>query len=199
MRRAFLLLLLVLVAAPAARADGDPASDYLYTRQVFLPFDLKIPAETQRTFEETVAGANRAGFRIRVAVISSAYDLGAVPSLWLQPRAYARFLGQELAFVYKQRLLIAMPNGFGFYWRGHATDREQALLAKVPVRGGVGLVEAAQAAVQKLAAAHGVDATPAPAPKSTASRDRLIIIVATCLVIAAAIGIRVLLARRRRS
>lgn len=199
MRRALVLLLLALVAAPAARADGDPASDYLYTRQVFLPFDLKIPAETQRSFEETVAGANRAGYRIRVAVIASAYDLGAVPSLWRQPQTYARFLGQELAFVYKQRLLIAMPNGFGLYWRGHSTDGEQALLAKVPVQGGVGLVDAAQAAVVKLAAAHGIDARPAPPPKSTEGRDRLVIIVATCVVIAAAIGVRLLLARRRRA
>ena len=31
------------VAAPVARADGDPASDYLLTQQMFLPFNVKIP------------------------------------------------------------------------------------------------------------------------------------------------------------
>jgi hypothetical protein len=200
MRLALVVVLLVVLAAlavPAASADGDPASDYLYTQEVFLPFDLKIPPAQQREFEETVAGANRAGFPIRVAVISSAYDLGAVPSLWRNPRAYARFLGEELAFVYKRRLLIVMPNGFGFYWRGHPVDREYAQLAKVPVSGGLGLVKAARDAVQTLAAAQGVEVKPAAAPRSTRGRDRLIIILVSCAVIAAAFGIRVLLTRRR--
>jgi hypothetical protein len=189
----------VALLAAGAQADGDPASDYLYTRQVFLPFDVKIPPDKQRAIEETLAGVNRGGYRIRVAVIASAYDLGAVPSLWLKPQTYARFLGEELAFVYKARLLIVMPNGFGLYWRGHSTDRESELLAKVPVTGGVGLVDTADAAVRKLAAAHGVTPKPVAVPKSTEGHDRLIIVVATCVVIAAAVGIRVLLTRRRRT
>ena len=36
------------VVAPAARADGDPASDYLITRQMFLPFNAKIPESRSR-------------------------------------------------------------------------------------------------------------------------------------------------------
>ncbi len=43
MKRAFVLALLVVacVCAGTARADGDPASDYLIGQQVFLPFDAK--------------------------------------------------------------------------------------------------------------------------------------------------------------
>ena len=200
MRRLAVLAALVAACAivPAAYADGDPASDYLYTQQVFVPFDLKASTAAQGELHRTVAGVNRAGFAIRVAIIGSAYDLGAVPSLWRKPQTYARFLGQELVFIYKQRLLVVMPNGFGFSWPGHDGARESATLAKLRIaQGGDGLVAAAQTAVTRLAADAGVEAAPAKPPKSTASRDRLIIIVGTAAIVAAGLLVRVLLRRRR--
>jgi len=42
-RAALLVVLACLVVAPLARADGDPASDYLLGTQVFIPFDMKLP------------------------------------------------------------------------------------------------------------------------------------------------------------
>lgn len=197
MRIALTAALLLVLAAPAARADGDPASDYLYQGRLFMPFDLKVPTAKQHALEATIDGVTHAGYPIRVAIISSAYDLGAVPSLWRKPRTYARFLGQELAFVYKRPLLVVMPNGFGFYRHGKPVDREQALLASVPVTGGAGLLDAAQAAVVKLAAAHGVQARSVEPAKSTAGRDRLIIVLGACGLIALALLVRALLARRR--
>jgi hypothetical protein len=149
-----LLLALVLascVAAAAAQADGDPASDYLYTQKVFVPFDVKAPAAKQQELAKTIEGATKQGFPIRVAIIASAYDLGAVPSLWRKPQQYARFLGAELAFVYKQRLLIVMPNGFGFYWKGHAVTAEYAVLRRVRIgAGATGLAIAGRQAVEAL-------------------------------------------------
>jgi len=135
MRRALVVALLLGACALAgtARADGDPASDYLYTLKVFLPFDVKVPKARQRELVSLVEATNRSGYAIRVAVIGSSYDLGSVTSLWRQPRTYARFLGAELQFLYAKRLLIVMPNGFGIYWKGHAVDREYALLSKVPI------------------------------------------------------------------
>jgi hypothetical protein len=200
MKRLVLLAAIVATcaAAPLARADGDPASDYLYTQQVFVPFDLKVPAATQEDLRRTVAGANRAGFGIRVAIIGSAYDLGAVPSLWKKPQTYARFLGQELVFLYKQRLLVVMPNGFGFFWHGHAVSQEYGTLAKIRIgTGAAGLVAAAHDAVSRLAAASGVKVAPAKPPKSTTSRDRLIIIVGSIVIAAAGLIGRRLLRRRR--
>jgi hypothetical protein len=200
MKRVVLLVALVATctAVPLARADGDPASDYLYTQQVFIPFDIKAPVAAQGDLHRTVAGANRAGFRIRVAIIGSAYDLGAVPSLWLKPQTYARFLGQELVFLYKQRLLIVMPNGFGFFWHGHAVSQEYGTLAKIRIaRGGAGLVTAAHDAVVELAAVSGIKVAPAAPPKSTASRDRLIIILGSVAIAAAGLLVRWLLRRRR--
>ena len=57
-------------------------------------------------------------------MIASSYDLGSITSLWRKPRTYARFLGAELQFVYKDRLLIVMPNGFGISRQGQPVDRE---------------------------------------------------------------------------
>ena len=118
-----LVLLAVAVAvvafAPNAHADGDPASDYLLTQQVFLPSDATASSAAQRQLLGLVQAANRDGFAIRVAIIPSSYDLGSVTELWRVPRTYARFLSLELSFAYTQRLLVVMPNGLGFNWPSH--------------------------------------------------------------------------------
>ena len=46
-------------------------------------------------------------------MIGNKTDLGAVPQLWGKPQTYARFLGSELRFIYKDTLLVVMPQGFG--------------------------------------------------------------------------------------
>jgi len=142
------------VAAQSARADGDPASDYLLVQRVFVPYEGAGASAQQRALTKAVAAANKAGFTIRVAVIFSSYDLGSVTSLWRKPQTYAKFLGVELSFVYKQRLLVVMPNGFGFNWPKHSPKAAYALLARIPVkRGAAGLLESATGAVQALAKA----------------------------------------------
>ncbi len=169
MRRAALLVALAaaLTVAGSARADGDPASDYLLGQQVFFSIDGKVPAAKQHELSAIVDATNRAGYKIRVALIWSPYDLGSVTALWGKPRTYARFLGEELQFIYKQRLLIVMPSGFGVYWKGHDVTASYRTLAHVPIKKTpVGLVDAAEAAVQRLAVAAGVHAkVPRTAPK----------------------------------
>ena len=81
-----LAVALVVVSGGVARADGDPASDYLVASQVFLSSQSTAMSPAQRQLVAAVAAANRAGFAIRVAVISSDYDLGSVPELWDKPR-----------------------------------------------------------------------------------------------------------------
>ncbi|HEV7133741.1 MAG TPA: hypothetical protein VGN27_08455 [Gaiellaceae bacterium] len=187
--------------APVARADGDPASDYLLTQQVYLPYDTKLPSAELQKVTATVAAANAAGYRIRVAVIWSSYDLGSVTSLWRQPRTYARFLGAELGYVYKQRLLVVMPNGFGFNRPHHQARAEYALLAGIPVRpGAAGLVDAADAAVRRLASAAGVTLVPAKiaSPSARTTHDRIVIVVAALAAIALAVLVRAGLRRRQR-
>jgi hypothetical protein len=190
--------LTALVLAGVASADGDPASDYLYTQHVFLPFDVKVSTARQKELSSAVEGAIRGGYAIRVAVIGSAYDLGAVPSLWRKPDVYAQFLGQELGFVYKQRLLVVMPNGFGFYWHGRPVAHERALVHSLQIgKGANGLVDAATTAVLKLAEDAGVHVQAASAPKSTTTRDRIIVIAAALVALTLAVLVRFALRRRR--
>ena len=154
-----LAVALVAVWGGVARADTDPASTYLVANQVFLNSQSTGMSPAQRQLVAAAAAANRAGFAIRVAVISSSYDLGSVPELWDKPRTYARFLGVELSRADgPQRLLVVMPNGFGFNWPGHPTAPTYRLLATVPLdgRAGAGLAAAAEVAIRRLARASGV-------------------------------------------
>jgi len=138
-------------AAQPARADGDPASDYLLVRRVFISYELATRAKQEQTLIQVVAAANKKGYSIRVAVIASSYDLGSVTVLWRKPQTYARFLGAELGFVYRQRLLVVMPNGFGFNWPKHSPKPAYAVLAKLRMtHSGAGLLASATSAVQAL-------------------------------------------------
>jgi len=194
-----LALLAACVAAPAARADGDPASDYLYAAKVFLPYDAKFPKTQASEFTSLVTAANKAGFRIRVAVIWSSYDMGSVTALWRKPQTYAKFLGLELSFLYKQRLLIVMPNGFGFNWPKHSASAEYATLSKIRIApGAAGLLAAAKDGVTALAAADGLKLTPASASaKPSANHDREIILAAVLGALALGVLARYLVRRRR--
>jgi hypothetical protein len=202
MRRALVVAALIVACtlAGSARADGDPASDYLLATKVFLPFDMKVSKEKQRELIAFVEATNRSGYAIRVAVIGSSYDMGSVVSLWRKPRTYARFLAAELQFIYAKRLLIVMPNGFGVSWRGHPVDREYAVLSKIPIgQSPTGLVDAAQAAVSKLAAAAGVEvAAPATGPDGTGHR-RALIVAAAIAALVLAVLVRLALRRRQRT
>jgi hypothetical protein len=192
-------LVLFCALGGTARADGDPASDYLLGTQVFIPFDLKVPKASQQELTALVHDTNASGYTIRVALIGSPYDLGSVTSLWRKPKPYAKFLGTELMFVYKNRLLVVMPNGFGFNRPHHPTTKEYAVLAKVRIGSGpIGLLTAAETGVRNLAAADGVTikATGSAGARSTA-HDRIKIILAAAALLAAAVALRVLLRRKR--
>jgi hypothetical protein len=173
-KRASATTLLAVAVAFAAfasivRADGDPASDYLVARQVFLSSQSGSESRSQRQLLSLVEAANRAGFAIRVAVISSDYELGSITALWRKPRIYARFLGLELSLAYRQRLLVVMPNGFGFNWPGHSASSAYRFLADVRTgRGDSVLAGAAQTAVRRLAAAAGIRRADCPADRHQA-------------------------------
>ena len=149
--------LIAAVVVPSARADGDPGSDVLVYQDLFAGSDAGLSVAQQVELGGLLKATARAGAPVRVAVIASRFDLGAVTGLWRNPRAYARFLGIELSLVYKQRLLVVMPNGFGFNWPGHSPAATYRTLAPIPIRpGGDGLFNATEAAVRKLMQASGV-------------------------------------------
>lgn len=138
--------------AESAHADGDPASDVLATQALFLPQDAGVPANQQAQLAALVAAAGRQGYRIRVALIASAADLGSITELWNQPETYSRFLGQELALVYRGPLLVVMPDGFGLYGVGGAHVPAPATIAAAH---GATLGSTTIAAIQLLARAAG--------------------------------------------
>lgn len=181
--------------APAALADGDPASDYLIGRQVFYSFDAGLPAERAQQLNTIVANANRADFTIRVALIRTNSDLGSVYELYGQPQKYAQFLGQELFYVYRSRLLIVMPNGLGYAVSGKPAPAEKRALVGLAAPGNEGsrIAEVATLAVQRLAHAAGHDLPLPKASSSSATSDRIkigAIALGAAVVIAAAMVVR---------
>lgn len=177
MRRAALLAAFAtaLLGVPAAKANGDPASDVLITQQVFIPFEAPISKSASEELTKTVAEANKRGYTIRVAVIAFSGDLGTAVSLWRHPQSYAKFLGSELAFAYSKRLLVAMPAGFGVYRGKTQVTEEQRVLAQLDLgKTPTALAESTTRAVRALAAEHGT-VLPKVSSGSSPWRDRAII------------------------
>jgi cytochrome oxidase Cu insertion factor (SCO1/SenC/PrrC family) len=157
--------------SPAARADGDPGSDVLVYQNLFVAADSNISVAQQVELGDLLTSASRDGFTIRVAIIATPADLGAITPLWRKPASYASFLGIELSLAYSQRLLVVMPDGFGFNWQGHSAAAAYTVLGKIAVKpGGPGLATSAETAVRALAAASGVRLAPPTAgqPAGTA-------------------------------
>jgi hypothetical protein len=192
------VLLLVLPAA-VARANGDPASDYLLVQSVFLPFNAKVDPKASKELSDTIRAADDKGFKIKVAVIGSRYDLGTAFSLYNKAQKYAQFLGLELSFQYRDHLLVVMPNGFGYSVNGKPDPKGIAALQNLPPPGKdpTKQVEAATAAVRKLAAASGKPLPASVGGGSSNTRDRITL--AAGLVALAALLAAIVFWRRRRA
>jgi len=120
LRAATALVALIAVLLPAgARANGDPASDVLISAPLYVP--SAAPSGEQVTkLRGVIARARSARLPVRVAIIDSSRDLGAVSNLFGHPREYAELLRGELvdpaepgAKSSKEPLLVVMPAGFG--------------------------------------------------------------------------------------
>ena len=204
-RRALILVAAVcLLAAPTAFADGDPASDYLLVSPAFIPPDDGIPPAYARQLNAVLLATKQHGYVIRVALIKTRYDMGSVTVLFRQPQKYGHFLSQELFFVYKGRVLVVMPNGYGFARGGKPQPAQQAVVDRLPPPGASGaqLAAAATRAVRALAAASGVHIALPPLSGSTGTsttRDRLVIGGGAALVLVLGGGLALLRRRRKHS
>ena len=142
-----------LALAGLAAADGDPASDYLFQSNTFLP--QPPPSHSASAgLGRSVAAAYARGYRVKVAVIATKSDLGAASSLFGQPGRYAQFLGTELAIFYAGPLLVVMPSGYGIYDSGRSTAAEERVLARLHAPGATAdtLTASATGAVQRMTA-----------------------------------------------
>jgi cytochrome oxidase Cu insertion factor (SCO1/SenC/PrrC family) len=186
----------------AALADGDPASDVLVTQSVFVPQDAGLTDAQRTQLLGLVSSSEHAHFPIRVAIIPSSLDLGAVTEFWTKPSAYARFLGIELSLLYKGPLLIVMPNGFGLNWPGHSTSSAEAALAKIKVESvGTGLLATTAAAIRAVAASGGAKLSPSssgPAANASSTGDGSEVLTAVAIAAVLAIAAIGFALRRRR-
>jgi hypothetical protein len=191
--------MLALVAPGVARANGDPASDYLLVQSVFLPFNAKVDPQAAKELADTIRAADEKGFKIKVAVIGSRYDLGTAFSLYNKAQRYSQFLGLELSFQYRDHLLVVMPNGFGSSIDGKPDKAGMRVVKGLPGPGKdvTKQVQAATAAIRKLSAAagHPLPAGGASAPSKT--RDR-ITIAAGAVALAAVLAAIVFWRRERK-
>ena len=170
-----------------------------------MPPDLGISAADAARLSATVALAQSRGYPIHVALIGSAYDLGSVVALDRKPKQYARFLGEELAFVYHGRLLVVMPNGFGVSRGGKPLPASQRVVDRLPApgTGGPQLVQAGIDGVRALAAAAGVR-VPAPRPAAAGGGGTSALVwgliggAAVVVLVLAAAGFVAFRRRRRR-
>lgn len=150
-----------------ARADGDPASDVLLGEPVFYPYTPPVTAATTRQLNATVVAANRAHFKLKVALIASPVDLGVLPDLFGKPQKYAQFLNQEITFSgARQPLLVVMKTGYGVDGVAPAVAAVAAALPKPADATSQALAQAALAAVPKLAAAAGAKVAAVAAPSA---------------------------------
>jgi hypothetical protein len=172
-KRALLSLLaagvVALLLAPAALADGDPASDVLLGENVFYPYSPQVSASLQKTLKAETAAAKKVGFPLKVALIAAPVDLGVIPDLFGKPQKYADFLDQEISFQGKQPLLVVMKAGYGVEG---VTAHVRSVVPSIarPASGASNdLAKAAIVAVSKLAVADGHPITGVPGVPGSSS------------------------------
>ncbi|HZR95785.1 MAG TPA: hypothetical protein VFA56_08820 [Gaiellaceae bacterium] len=185
----------------AALAHGDPVSDGLRLGEVFLPYDARVPKQESAALKGVVDDANRKGFAVRVAVVPSSYDVGPLRQLWLKPTALARYAGTDLRddHVYRGRVVVAMPNGFGVFWTGHSVAPLEAAVRGIPTSARpAALARAAEKAVVRLAAQRGIAVAPRRETKSYA-QQRVALALVAAGVVALAGAARFVLRRRHRA
>jgi hypothetical protein len=191
------------LSPPAARADGDPASDVLLGEDVFFPYAPQVTAALQHTLNAETAAARKAHAPIKVALIDSPVDLGVIPDLFDKPQQYADFLDQEISFQSKQPLLVVMPAGYGTQGLPAQAASAIAALPKPAGKQSNDLARAAVVAIARLAAAEGhpitgVHGAPSSASSGGGSNSTiLVILLAAALVTATALV--VITVRRRQT
>jgi hypothetical protein len=186
------------LAAPLAHANGDPASDVLPFKTVFLSNQEPNSSTAGRELLALTTETVHKKLPIRVAVIYQQSDLGLIQSLWRKPRTYANFLGKELVAFgrYHGTLLVAMPEGFAVFGPG-ATPKAKQRLAGLPQPGSGSLDDlgyAAADATRAVAAANDVKLT---TPRSRSGGTSGLVIILAVLGGAAVIaGVAFVVLRR---
>jgi hypothetical protein len=209
-RRAATLTILIAVslcAAAGAKADGDPASDWLIEQSTYLsPADGHVASADANQLIQLLAEAQAKGLSLKVAVIATPYDLGSVPVLFNEPQTYAKFLAEEDYYYWHNELIVVMPKGYGIYKSGGLSAIDLKVMKNLhftPTTSGSAMVLDAERAVRALALSRGISLSLAAATASRSAsssatdRERLEIIAAAAIALLLASGVRLGWRRRR--
>jgi hypothetical protein len=175
-RRLLTVLFALVVASaafsPSAFADADPASDVLFTNDAFVPYSPPPSKDATSKLSAAIKSVQQGGHAVKVAVIATDTDLGGVPQLYGKPQQYATFLDQEikLTLVYKDTILIVMPQGYGVAGSGGGKARSTLASLKSPgTRNSSTLTDDAAAAVASLDQAGALPKTSSGAKRVATS------------------------------
>jgi hypothetical protein len=194
-----LAIVATMLVPEVALADGDPASDVLLAESVFYPYSPPVAVGLQKTLNAETAAASRAHFPIKVALIDTPVDLGAIPTLFGKPQQYADFLHQEISFFgTKQLLLVVMPDGYGVRGLDRSATDAAGTLKRPAGSASNALAQAAIAAVPKLVAAAGHPVTGIPGPPGADTGGGATELAVGALVFVAVLASAALLAYRHR-
>ena len=192
-------MLAALALPGAALGDGDPASDVLLFRDVYLPYAPPPDKAQAKALEGALAQLRKQGYPIKVALIETPGDLGAYPQLFGKAAPYAKLLESEIVFKVKKPRLVVVMQGGGLAGR-NLGPRGDAILARIKpddAAKSTGLVQAATKAVVELAAAGGHHVTVATAKKGGGTSHTALYVIAAVIVLAG-IGLGVVSVRKPR-
>ena len=136
----------------------------LLLQDVYYPYQPPVADRLRRTLDALVAQSQKAGYPLKVAMVQSQVDLGAIPQLFGRPAEYAPFLGREIAFKTKAPLLVIMPAGIA---TNNVSAKAQQAIQPIKIdqsQKSNGLVAAAIQAVPKMATASGHPVASVPVP-----------------------------------
>lgn len=195
-----LLVLLWLLAPATANGDGDPASDVLLIQNAFYPYQPPPSPKLEASLNSLLAQTSSAGLPLKVAIIGSREDLGAVPTYFGHPAQYATFLDREISSNKPQPLLVVMPAGLGLANVGPASA-----LARVSIDTSArtdGLTRTAILAAIALARANGhptVFPSTAATPTTRRRGSPSVVLFGLPVLLLALAGIPILMRHKRKA
>jgi hypothetical protein len=167
---ALIAMALLGVVVTAARGDADPASDVLLTQNAFYPYQPPVPPKLEAALNALLASASHEHMPLKVAIIGSREDLGAIPTFFGYPQKYAEFLDREISYNSPQPLLVVMPAGFGLVAVGPASALAHVMIDTRQRT--YGLTRTSIIAVTALARANGHAISSRPIPPATGAAHR---------------------------
>src|SRR4051812_37279164 len=154
MLRAFLAAAIAVLCAPAvALAHGDPASHYLETGSLYPSFEHQPSQNVELQLMGVLDAAKKAGFPLKVALVTGEGDVADNPEMLNKPQEYAEYVVGALVgsrVPVDAPVVIVTPAGIGV--AGPGADEMRGAVTGTT---GDALARAAMTVVRDIAARAG--------------------------------------------